>query len=48
MSVYKGEKLVAGGSIDTHFVRKPVWSQAVEISAGSCDAHISFVPYKAQ
>ena len=33
MSIYKGEKLVAGGSIDTHFVRKPVWSRAVSISA---------------
>ena len=33
MSVYKGEKLVAGRSIDTHFVRKPAWSKAVEISA---------------
>ena len=32
MSVYKGEKLVAGGSIDTHFVRKPAWSQAIELS----------------
>lgn len=34
MSVYKGNKLVAGGSIDTHFVRKPAWNQAVEISTG--------------
>lgn len=33
MSVYKGEKLVAGGSIDTHFVRRPAWNQAVTISA---------------
>lgn len=33
MSVYKGEKLVAGGSIDTHFVRNPAWNQAVTISA---------------
>lgn len=33
MSVYKGNKLVAGGSIDTHFVRKPAWNQAVAISA---------------
>ena len=33
MSVYKGEKLVAGGSIDTHFVRKPAWNKAVSISA---------------
>ena len=35
MSVYKGEKLVAGGSIDTHFVRKPAWDQAVTISVAS-------------
>ena len=33
MSVYKGEKLVAGGSIGTHFVRKPAWNKAVEITA---------------
>lgn len=33
MSVYKGEKLVAGGSVDTHFVRRPAWNQAVAISA---------------
>lgn len=32
MSVYKGNKLVAGGSIDTHFVRKPAWSQVIELS----------------
>lgn len=32
MSVYKGNKLVAGGSIDTHFVRKPAWNQAVVVS----------------
>lgn len=32
MSIYKGNKLVAGGSIDTHFVRKPAWSQAIELS----------------
>ena len=48
MSVYKGEKLVAGRSVGTYLVRKPAWNKAVEISAGSCDAHISFVPYKAQ
>ena len=29
MSIYKGNKLVAGGSVDTHFVRKPAWDQAV-------------------
>ena len=33
MSIYKGEKLVAGRSVNTHFVRKPAWNQAVEISA---------------
>ena len=33
MSIYKGEKLVAGGSINTHFVRRPAWNQAVAISA---------------
>ena len=33
MSVYKGNKLVAGGSVDTHFVRRPAWNQAVAISA---------------
>ena len=33
MSIYKGNKLVAGGSIDTHFVRRPAWNQAVTISA---------------
>lgn len=32
MSIYKGNKLVAGGSIDTHFVRRPAWSQAIELS----------------
>lgn len=32
MSIYKGEKLISGGSIDTHFVRKPAWSQAIELS----------------
>ena len=32
MSIYKGEKLVAGGSIDTHVVRRPVWSKAIELS----------------
>lgn len=35
MSIYKGNKLVAGGSIDTHFVRKPVWDQAVVVSTAS-------------
>ncbi len=33
MSVYKGEKLVAGRSVDTHLVRRPAWNQAVAISA---------------
>lgn len=35
MSIYKGNKLVAGGSIDTHFVRRPVWDQAVAVSVAS-------------
>ena len=35
MSIYKGNKLVAGGSIDTHFVRKPAWDQAVIVSVAS-------------
>ena len=35
MSVYKGNKLVAGGSVDTHFVRRPVWDQAVAVSVAS-------------
>ena len=35
MSIYKGNKLVAGGSIDTHFVRNPDWDQAVAVSAAS-------------
>lgn len=35
MSIYKGNKLVAGGSIDTHFVRKPAWDQAVAVSVAS-------------
>ena len=48
MSVYKGEKLVAGRSVGTYLVRRPAWNQAIVISADSCDAHISFVPYKAQ
>lgn len=33
MSVYKGDKLVAGRSVNTYLVRNPVWEQAVEISA---------------
>ena len=32
MSIYKGNKLVAGGSVDAHFVRRPAWSQAIELS----------------
>lgn len=32
MSIYKGNKLIAGRSIDTHFVRRPIWSQAIELS----------------
>lgn len=35
MSIYKGNKLVAGGSIDTHFVRRPAWDQAVVVSVES-------------
>lgn len=35
MSIYKGNKLVAGGSIDTHFVRRPAWDQAVAVSVAS-------------
>lgn len=35
MSIYKGNKIVAGGSIDTHFVRMPAWDQAVAISVAS-------------
>lgn len=38
MSIYKGNKLVAGGSIDTHFVRKPAWDQAVVISVADLTA----------
>ena len=33
MSVYKGEKLVAGRSVSTHLVRRPAWDQAIAISA---------------
>ena len=32
MSVYKGEKLVAGRSVNTYLARRPAWNQAVEIS----------------
>lgn len=35
MSIYKGNKLVAGGSADTYFVRKPAWDQAVIVSVAS-------------
>lgn len=35
MSIYKGNKLVAGRSIDTHFVRRPAWDQAVAVSVAS-------------
>ena len=38
MSIYKGNKVVAGGSIDTHFVRRPAWNQAVEISIADLTA----------
>lgn len=33
MSVYKGEKLVAGRSVNTYLARRPAWSKAVSISA---------------
>lgn len=33
MSVYKGEKLVAGRSVNTHLVRRSDWANAVEITA---------------
>ena len=33
MSVYKGDKLVAGRSVDTYLVRRPAWNKAVSISA---------------
>ena len=48
MSIYKGEKLAAGRSVNTYLARRPDWNQAISISAEDCDAHISFVPYKAQ
>ena len=32
MSIYKGDKLVAGRSVDTYLVRRPAWNQAVAIS----------------
>ena len=38
MSIYKGNKLVAGGSVDTYFVRRPAWNQAVEISIADLTA----------
>lgn len=38
MSIYKGNKLVAGGSIDTHFVRRPAWDQAVAFSVADLTA----------
>ncbi len=38
MSVYKGNKLVAGRSVDTHLVRRPAWNQAVAISAADLTA----------
>lgn len=38
MSIYKGNKLVAGGSIDTHFVRRPAWDQAIAISIADLNA----------
>ena len=33
MSIYKGDKLVAGRSVDTYLVRRPAWANAVEITA---------------
>ena len=38
MSVYKGENVIAGGSVDTYFVRKPAWSQAVAVTAADISA----------
>ena len=32
MSVYKGDKLVAGRSVDTYLVRRPAWSRAILLS----------------
>ena len=32
MSVYKGEKLVAGRSVDTYLVRNPAWNKAILLS----------------
>ena len=32
MSVYKGDKLVAGRSVDTYLVRNPAWKQAILLS----------------
>ena len=32
MSVYKGEKLVAGRSVNTYLVRNPAWKQAILLS----------------
>ena len=33
MSIYKGEKLVAGRSVNTYLTRRPAWANAVTISA---------------
>ena len=38
MSIYKGNNMISGGSIDTHFVRRPAWNQAVAISAADLTA----------
>ena len=32
MSIYKGEKLVAGRSVNTHLARNPAWNQAILLS----------------
>ena len=32
MSVYKGDKLVAGRSVDTYLARNPAWNQAILLS----------------
>lgn len=32
MSIYKGNKLVAGRNVDTYLVRRPAWNQAIELS----------------
>ena len=38
MSIYKGDKLVAGRSVNTYLVRNPAWNQAVGISVDQLHA----------